>query len=228
MPRLKSDLVDKIFDEIVSRINHYIYVSGDVVSEISLANEFSISRTPVREAIFRLIDIGLLVRDKSKVVVKSLNYIDIKEILEARLALEIMSARTIIQRGGLTDEEYSELISLQNEFQHSISGVNFEKNFELDANFHTALVKFSGNSRLIEFANRLNIQSDRFRQITMLTPSRHSITLSEHNEIIKSICDKNFDKTVNALTFHTNNSIKNYQVILDNDMWYKMIKTLKA
>lgn len=228
MPRMKSDLVDNVFNEIVMRINHYTYVAGDPVSEIAISSEFNVSRTPVREAILRLIDIGLLVRDKSKVVVKSLNLNDINEILEARLALEIMSVRIILDRGGLTKEEYQEITSIHKSFYDSLGDGDFEKNFELDTKLHSFLIKCSKNSRLEEFAYRLNVQSDRFRHITILTPSRHSMSNNEHEDIINAIHEKDLEKSIQALMTHTANSKNNYQTILNNDMWIKMIKTLKV
>ncbi len=69
MPRIKSNLVDNVLEEIIHRINCYHYIAGDVISEVALAKELGVSRTPIREAIAKLIDIGVLIRDNSKIIV---------------------------------------------------------------------------------------------------------------------------------------------------------------
>ncbi len=230
MPRIKSNLSDDVFDNIVDRINKYKYTAGDIISEVALAEEFNISRTPVREAILRLIDVGLLERNKTKVVVKALNLSDINEILDARLASEIISIHTIFDRGGFSKDEFKKLTDIHKTYLDNLSSSNIEQNFELDTKFHNCIIESSNNSRLIQFIYRLNLESDRFRRITMLTPMRQSVALTEHQMIIDHIKAKNKEAILEALILHTENSKENYKSILDNDtgMWIKMINTLKG
>ncbi len=229
MARIKSNLSNDIFHHIVDRINKYVYTAGDTVSEVALAEEFGISRTPVREAILRLIDVGLLERNKTKIVVKALNLSDINEILDARLAAELMSVHIVFARGGFTKEDLNKLNALHETYLENLSTNNTEENFELDTKFHSCIIESSNNSRLIQFINRLNLESDRFRRITMLTPTRQSVAFTEHQLIIDTINSKNKQDILDVLMQHTKNSKENYRNILDNDtgMWIKMIHTLK-
>ena len=229
MPRIKSSLVDDVFNLIVERINHYTYITGDAISEASLAEELNISRTPVREAILKHIEVGLLVKDKSKVIVKPFNLYDIKEILDARLGIELMSVRIITERGGLNEQDLAKFEDFYNMFSKSINdNNNIDKFFTYDTIFHKMIVDFSQNSRLIEFSNRLNIQSQRFKKITILTPGRHKIADKEHQEIFYAFKENNAQKLNEVLTYHIENSKKNYEEILTNDTWSKMIKTLRV
>ena len=228
MPRLKSTLVDDIFNDILHKINRYVYVAGDVISEANIANEMNVSRTPVREAILKLIDVGLLTRNKSKIIVKPLNYHDINEILDTRLALEIMSARTIHARGGITEEELGYLYELHNNMKIAFAQSQPENSFENDAIFHFTIIKYSGNSRLIDFSHRLILQSERFRQVTTLTPARYAITINEHSQILTAFKENNLNDMIDSLLIHTSNSKENYASILNNDMWLRMMKTLKV
>lgn len=228
MPRVKSSLVDDIFNLILERINNYSYITGDSISEISLAEELHISRTPVREALLKLIDFGLLTKEKSKVVVKSLNLYDIKEILDARLAIELMSVRLLNIRGGLTPGESKSFKEFYEQFSKSIDDNNIEKFFMYDMEFHKMIISFSQNSRLIEFAQKLDIQSQRFRKITILTPGRHKTADKEHADIVKAFSENNTELLNEMLTHHTEYSKKNYEEILTNDTWSKMIKSLRV
>ncbi|MFI3238454.1 MAG: GntR family transcriptional regulator [Lachnospiraceae bacterium] len=228
MARRKSNLVDYALEEITKRINNYQYSAGAVVSEVALAEELDISRTPIREAILRLIDIGILERTATKVVVKAINLNDIKEILQVREAVELMSMKLIIARGGLTQEEKEEITKINDGLATCISTGDFEKNFEQDFEFHERLVEYSGNSRLLIICRRINIQSQRFRWITMLTPARYSNTIDEHKRILDALLKKDMRATDKAIVEHLQHSYNNYKYILKDDKWINMMKELKG
>ncbi len=105
MPRLKGNASDTALKKIVQKINDYELSSGEIVSDLELSNELNISRTPVREAMQQLIDIGLLERTATKVVVRSITLTDIAEIFQIREAIEIMSVKIILSRGGLNETQ---------------------------------------------------------------------------------------------------------------------------
>ncbi|MFI3174611.1 MAG: GntR family transcriptional regulator [Bacillota bacterium] len=230
MPRIKSNLADNIFNTIVERINKYTYTAGDVISEVALAEEFNISRTPVREAILKLIDAGLLTRNKTKIVVKPLKIADIKEVLDARLSCEVMSIHTVFERGGFTKEEIDHLTNFHNGDTDCLSNNHLDRLFELDTEFHDAIISCSHNSRIIDFMNKLNLELDRFRRITMLTPTRQSEAVEEHKKIIDAINANDKDEIINTINEHVKHSKENYESILNNDtgMWIRMINTLKS
>ncbi len=228
MARLKSNLVSNTTNEIMQRIREHRYSAGEVVSEVALAEELNISRTPVREAIMRLLDIGVLERTATKVVVKPLTLVDIIEILEVREAIEMMSVKIIMNKGGLTDEEISELKELGNKFKETINNQDFCENFALDNTFHEKLVYYSNNSRLIDISTRISIQSQRSRWITTMTPSRHLASSDEHDDILNALITKDEDGAKKAIALHFANTLNNYQGILMDDKWLNMMKELKG
>ncbi len=227
MARLKSDIVDQIYNYVLDKINNREYSSGDIVSEVALSQELNISRTPVREALMRLIDVGVLERTKTKVVVKAITFDDIKEILQVREAIELMSIRIIIENGGLTKTQLKEISDINLQLINSIEKGETEQNFKCDFKFHELLVNYSGNKRLVDICARINIQSQRFRWLTLLTPARYFETKNEHIAILNAL--KNNDKSLasEAVIEHLNNSIQNYEQILIDDKWTKMMLELK-
>ncbi len=227
LPRLRSNLVDDVLTQIIQRINNYDFVSGDVVSEVALSKELDISRTPIREAIAKLIDIGVLKRENTKVIVTPLSLSDIKEILDARAAIEIMSVRICISQGLFIPQKMDELLELHEKYELSILRNELEKSFEYDKLFHDCLIKTSNNSRLMQFTERLNVQAQRFKRVTIVTPTRYTMTYSEHATIVNAIKNKSIAQASEAILLHIENSKKNYEEILTNDMWLKMFKTLK-
>ncbi len=166
-------------------------------------------------------------RENTKVIVTPLSLSDIKEILDARAAIEIMSVRICISQGLFIPQKMDELLELHEKYELSILRNELEKSFEYDKLFHDCLIKTSNNSRLMQFTERLNVQAQRFKRVTIVTPTRYTMTYSEHATIVNAIKNKSIAQASEAILLHIENSKKNYEEILTNDMWLKMFKTLK-
>ncbi len=96
MARSRSTVVEELVEEMVRRINDYHYSAGESISELGLSEEFGISRTPAREAVIKLLDLGLLERSGTKIIVKTLNAGDILELFQVREAIETAAVKTIL------------------------------------------------------------------------------------------------------------------------------------
>ena len=227
MPRLKGNASDTALKKIVQKINDYELSSGEIVSDLELSNELNISRTPVREAMQQLIDIGLLERTATKVVVRSITLTDIAEIFQIREAIEIMSVKIILSNGGLTEAQKLELMDIHQNLCNDISNGNFDKNFSDDTAFHEKLIEYSGNSRMEDISRRISLQSQRLRWLTLLTPSRYAGTRDEHERIIQGILNQDLDSTARAIQEHLQGSLENYTQILNNNQWMKIMSELK-
>ncbi|EEQ57263.1 GntR family transcriptional regulator [Clostridiales bacterium TF09-2AC] len=227
MPRLKGNASDTALKKIVQKINDYELSSGEIVSDLELSNELNISRTPVREAMQQLIDIGLLERTATKVVVRSITLTDIVEIFQIREAIEIMSVKIILSNGGLTEAQKLELMDIHQNLCNDISNGNFDKNFSDDTAFHEKLIEYSGNSRMEDISRRISLQSQRLRWLTLLTPSRYAGTRDEHERIIQGILNQDLDSTARAIQEHLQGSLENYTQILNNNQWVKIMSELK-
>ena len=215
--------VDIALDRILYKIDNYELASGDIVSDLEISKELDISRTPIREAIRILLDNGLLEKKGSKVIVKPITLVDISEILEVREAIEKMSIDIIINKNkGLLKEQLDTLKEIHNKLYNDISSGDFTSNFKYDELFHSKLIEFSNNSRLITISQRISLQGQRLRWITLLTPNRFLETIDEHSIIISGIENLDFKTTIEAISSHLGNSRENYFKILNNSQWNKI------
>lgn len=135
--------------------------AGEPVSDVAIARELGISRTPAREAIRQLVTEGLLEAVPGRgVVVITLDRNDIRELFELREALEGLAARTVAAR-GISAAELRDLRSvaavltgLIQELESSGKRMLDEKQmerFELaDLAFHTFIMKLAGNQRSLK------------------------------------------------------------------------------
>lgn len=139
-----------IADQIRDRIIDGSYAPGEQINEASVAAELEISRGPVREALQRLNQEGLLVSYRNRgVFVVELSRGDVTEIYRSRAAIEVGAAWTLVHgdRARLS-EAADELATIVKQMQPFIDRADWRGLAERDLAFHTALVAATGNSRM--------------------------------------------------------------------------------
>ncbi len=141
---------------------------GTRLFEVPVAEELGISRTPVREAMSRLAEEGLLDRARSGgFVVRSFSFADVVDAIELRGVLEGTAARLAAER-GVAPEAMARLrailADLDGCFGAEAGEVDFERYAELNASFHSALAALSGS----ETVRR---EVERIKQLPFASPS---------------------------------------------------------
>jgi len=215
------------FDFIKDRINKYEYKSGDTISDFSISEELNMSRTPVREAIMNLVQLNLVEKQKTKFVVTAITIDDILEILDVRQAIETMSVKLIIERGGLTKMQYSRLDEIEDSLAESLESNHYYNNFKYDSLFHKTLVSFCDNSRLVSMMNTMSIQGERLRLLSILTPARYQDAIGEHRLIVESIKDNDLARASSMIDTHLKLTKENYVRITSENSWEAMVISLK-
>lgn len=140
-----DNLTKRAAHELRQRIMHGSLRGGERLYEVALAEELSISRTPVREAMSRLAEEGLLERAPSRgFIVRSFSLRDVIDAIELRGVLEGTAARMAAERGvganrlRLIKEIITELDTC---FDERSDEVNFDNYSELNATFHAELAE---------------------------------------------------------------------------------------
>jgi DNA-binding GntR family transcriptional regulator len=149
---------DVAYHHIQRKISSRALRAGAPVSDVAIAKELGISRTPAREAIRQLVSEGLLESVTGRgVVVITLDRDDIRELYEMREALEGLAARTVATRSPSAEEMRdlraiaAAMTALIKELASGRKPVLDEKQMErfevADLAFHTYLMKLAGNRR---------------------------------------------------------------------------------
>ncbi len=227
MPKIRGNAAMLASKKILSKIANYDLVSGDVISDLELSKEFEMSRTPVREAVMSLIDNGILERNNSKVVIKPITLSDITEILQVREAIEQKSVEIIITNGGLSNTNKKELQKIHKNLCENIANGHFNSNFDADDLFHKKIIEFSNNSRFLNTHDRVSLQTQRLRWISLLTPARYAKTREEHSDIIENLLKNDIICTKEAIHVHMKNTLQNYEQILNMPQWNKIADEIK-
>jgi DNA-binding GntR family transcriptional regulator len=133
--------------QIRARILDGTFPPGSQLGEAKLAARMNVSRGPVREALQRLVQEGLLqnVRNRGACVV-SLGPEDIADVYLARGAIERAAARILLRRGCSAD--FDELDALVERMSGVAAEGRWAELAELDLGFHETLVRLTGSARL--------------------------------------------------------------------------------
>lgn len=168
---------------------------GSRLVDSQLAEQFGISRTPVRDAIRLLLLEGLVENrgDKGYYVFRA-SETDINEIFDMRLMIDKYVINKIITE--YLANNYDHYIKKIDEIIDSVRvGSEYvETEFiKYDEQFHSALISMTCNSRLIRIYEELTNQTRMFREFTAYNDSRVKAVVTEHKNIAKAIkaCDLN-------------------------------------
>ncbi len=187
-------LADTVLGELVARIHDGRLSQGAPINEAAIAEEFGVSRGPVREALRRLQGIQLVSREpyvKARVV--TLTQEGARELFEMRMALEGMACRLAAER--MSAEEIGGLVrELEQDRQRTLAGrgahakasepAKAPKAFDL----HERIVRASGNSRIIDaLCGDLYHLLRMYRGRSGAVPERKSQAYAEHWQLVRAL-----------------------------------------
>lgn len=143
----RESLADLVFESVRDAIVGHRFAPGDRVTEAGIAEELQVSKTPVREAFFRLQYAGLLESDGRRGGrVATATPEGIRNAYEVRIALEVEAVRLVAERGENVDIET--ILHLAQD-SHEAARISDVKRFRAkDREFHFAVARASGNPRL--------------------------------------------------------------------------------
>jgi DNA-binding GntR family transcriptional regulator len=157
---------------------------GQQLVETALAQWYEVSRTPVREALTRLEQDGLVVRSSRGLVVRERSPEEILDIYETRIVLEAMVARVAAIRRSQID-----VITLKRIADRLERITEGDENLMADANreFHRALWRASHNEPLMDLLTRLDLHLARYPATTLSQPGRWQEANGEHRQLIDAV-----------------------------------------
>lgn len=159
-------------------------VPGELLVETALAREHGVSRTPVREALTRLEQDGLVRRSGRGLVVRERSPEEILDIYEVRIVLEAAAAREATRRRSRID-----LISLNRQCDTLEQLKNPDENVMATGNrdFHRAVWHATHNEPLIDLLDRLDLHLARYPATTLSQPGRWPEANKEHRRLVEAI-----------------------------------------
>jgi len=188
------------FEIIRERIMDFTYKPGQRLIERDLADEFGISRTPIREIIHKLEKEGLVIIESNKgAYVAPISATDIADIYQIRMVIEALAGRLVAP--NISDETLCELDKINKEIGDAAKQLNFRVVSEKEKEFHQAMYRNCTNKKLYELIFDYWDYARRLRVAIYSVPGRMEQVYKEHKEIIKAL-RKRDPKEVEQLVGH--------------------------
>ena len=202
---VRPNLAEHAYAELKALIHDFQLLPGDRFSESEMGQRLGVSRTPVREALFRLRNEGFLeVESKSGWFIRPIDFDKLDQLYDLRVVLELASVARLCARSG----EPPELESLKaawlvppDERLSSMREVG-----ALDEQFHATLVRAAGNAEIArvhwDVTERIRI----VRRLDFTRDDRVEATYIEHAKILRTILQRKPEQAQLLLRSHVEQS----------------------
>lgn len=211
----KKRLSEQIYGIIKEMIEAHRFQPGARVNIEQIAKEVGASRTPVWEAVHRLIQEGLLVNFPNRgVFMASLTPTMALELYTVREALEGLAARLAAR--NITDKAVSEMEKCFVEQQAVVQQADLVGYSKLDFTFHSIVYTSCGNLILQEMLESIK---NKMRPITLhITPILTTL-YEDHRKILEAFKARSADMAEEAFRSHNRHMIEQINKHLEGNLW---------
>ena len=201
----RANLAEQVYARLKAEIHDFKLVPGERFSEIELGTRLGVSRTPVREALFRLRNEGFLdVESKTGWFVRPIDFERLEQLYDLRVILELASVARLCARTddgpALEALKAAWLVPATERLAdaHAVGA--------LDEEFHASLVRATGNAEAArvhwDVTERIRI----IRRLDFTRGDRIEATYTEHGKILRAILQRKADQAQLLLRAHIEQS----------------------
>lgn len=192
-------VADTVFEELHQQILSLDLAPGTRVSEVEVAKAFGVSRQPVRDAFFRLSQLGfLLIRPQRATVITKISEAAVLKAKFVRTALELACMRAAIE--VISDDQVKDLEVLLKEQEAAVKADDRQLFHNLDDRFHRRICEISGHVYVWSLIREQKAHMDRVRFLSLASGAQAA--LDDHVVIIKAIRERDAATAEALLTEH--------------------------
>jgi DNA-binding GntR family transcriptional regulator len=197
----------KIYNMIIKEIVTGKFFPGQRLIERELIEKYGMSKTPIREALYKLEENGVVTYELNKgFSIVKVSRCDVEEIYELREVLEGLAVKKVAGKLDLTLTQDKNIIENFRLSEECLKNNDIQKYSILDVEFHNLLADMSGNGRLKSMLNKLYYQAKLLLSTSLFLPERGiSISFNEHKDIAKAISNKDIINAEKKAQAHIKN-----------------------
>jgi DNA-binding GntR family transcriptional regulator len=172
---------------------------GQHLVETALAKWCQVSRTPVREALTRLEQDGIVVRSERGLIVRQDSPEEVLDLYETRITLEATAARMAAER-----RTFHDLLQMRQAAQHTGEEAPEDPAEMMSVNdrFHRSVWRASHNRSLIDLLDRLSLHLGRYPATTLSFPGRWARACEQHVAIVDAVEARDGDRAATLAGEH--------------------------
>lgn len=208
---------DKIAEALEQLVFSGAYQDGDRLDEHKLAEHFSVSRTPIREALQVLVSSGMAKQiPRRGVFVRQPGPVELMEMFETMAELEAACGRLAASR--ITEAGLTQLVDANDNCQKAIEELDYGRYYSVNETFHQVIYASSANRYLEKQTLQLQNRLKPFRKIQLHFRGRLDQSMAEHIAIVAALQNGNADEAANALRGH---------VAIQGEKFHQLMASLK-
>ena len=206
-----------LHDEVASRVRDMIIegalAPGERIYEEQLAKVLGVSRTPMREALKTLASEGLIELATARgALVKRFSPKDVRDMLDVLAVLESFAARLACK--AASDEQIAELRALHERMKVFFQARNRLEYYKLNQDFHSGVLRLSGNAALQGAHLAIQARLKRIRYIGNSEPQKWNDAMAEHEEMIRRLEARDAGGLAAILALHMEHTWERVKEIL--------------
>ncbi|WP_170476121.1 GntR family transcriptional regulator [Ruegeria arenilitoris] len=206
--------VDDIYEQVKAMAVSFRLHPGDRLNEVALSKELGVSRTPLREALNRLVAERLFdFRPGQGFFCRLLDAQGVFDLFELRQIIEVAAARSACERA--TDQELRALNDELHSTGLDVTGLTVEEAVRRDEAFHLGIARLSGNMELLQTLERINERIRYIRWVSMNLDRVHR-SKGEHKRIMHALLERDVDKAALNLGEHITKRMDQIQEAVRN------------
>ena len=201
----RANLADEVYVRLKGELHDFRWVSGDRLSEAEIGQRLGVSRTPVREALFRLRNEGFLeVASKTGWFVRPIDFALLDQLYDLRVVLELAAVSRLATRR----EDPPALDALKAAWLVPAAERLADPKAvgALDERFHATLVAATGNAEMARVHQEVTDRIRIVRRLDFTRPDRIEATYQEHGKILRAVLQRKLDVAQLLLKAHIEQS----------------------
>jgi len=195
-----------VFEQLRDMILAITLAPGTALSRSELQKRFRLSSTPIRDALMRLEEVGLVdVFPQSRTIVSLIDFPLARQAQFLRLSIELEALRTLALS---PDAEIVRQLrgAIAEQRSHAKAG-DLERFNEADLAFHKILYAAAGVADLWALVRRQSVHIDRIRRLHLPVSGKAGQIVRDHSAIVKAIADGDPDRAQSELRNHLSQSL---------------------
>jgi DNA-binding GntR family transcriptional regulator len=201
----RAHLAERVYARLKAELHDFLWASGDRLSESEIGQRLGVSRTPVREALFRLRNEGFLeVESKTGWFVRPIDFALLDQLYDLRTVFELAAVTKLAARRddppALGELESAWLVPPAERLADP-KAVG-----ALDERFHATLVAATGNGEMARVHQEVTDRIRIVRRLDFTRPDRIEATYDEHAKILREVLRRHGDAAQMLLRSHIERS----------------------
>ena len=208
-------------DQIANTLEQLVFAGefedGERLDELKLAEQFSVSRTPVREALQVLVSSGMAEQiPRRGVFIRQPSPVELMEMFETMAEIEASCGRLAAKR--MRSADLGALAEANNRCREAVNGADYDSYYAENEIFHQIIYRGAANSFLEKQALRLQKRLKAYRRVQLKFRGRMVQSMSEHLQILNALENGDAEQAATVLRHH---------IAVQGEKFHQLIASLK-